>query len=112
LLETNTNPAVVDRVLEAAKDDKVEYAEFRDLGLDDRAKEVWKQSFERVFGSRTVLDSEDPSSNYEAEHVGYGIAYLDKKVASTLRKAGVRTARHIAFENYDTKKIKIYNSRI
>jgi hypothetical protein len=106
LLETNTNPAVVDRVLEAAKDDKVEYAEFRDLDLDDRAKEIWTQSFERVFGSRTVLDSEDPSSNYEAEHVGYGIAYLDKKVASTLRKAGVRTARHIAFENYDTKKVE------
>ena len=105
LLETNTNPTVVDRILEAAKDGSVEYAEFRDLNLDERTGEVWKQSFERVFGSRTVLDSEDPSSNYEAEHFGYGIAYLDKKVASTLRKAGVRTARSVAFENYDTKTI-------
>jgi len=105
LLETNTNPAVIDRILEAAKDGSVEYAEFRNLNLGDHAKELWKQSFEKVFGSRTVLDSEDPPSNYEAEHAGYSIAYLDKKVASTLKKAGVRTARHIAFENYDTNKV-------
>ncbi len=106
LLESNTNSEVVDIVLEAAKDGSVEYAEFRDLTLGDQVKEVWKDSFERVFGSRTVLDSEDPSSNYEAEHVGYNIAHLDGNLVKTLKKSGVRTARHIAFEQYQTNEVE------
>jgi len=108
LLETNTNPRVVDEVLEAAKRrNSVEYAEFGDLNLDEITREIWRQSFEGVFGSRAVLDSEDPSSNYEAEHIGYNIVYLNKNVASTLRKSGVRTARDVAFENYGTQKVDL-----
>ena len=105
LLRTNTNSDVVKTILGAASRNSGNYVEFMDLDLETAVADVWKASFEEQFGSRTVLDSEDPSCNYEAEHAGYNIVYFDKKLMSTLRKAGVRTARHVAFENYDTKEV-------
>ncbi len=105
LLRTNRNAEVVKTVLSAASRKSGNYVEFMDLDLEAEVADVWKASFEEQFGSRTVLDSEDPSCNYEAKHLGYNIVYFDKKLMSTLHKAGVRTARHVAFENYDTKEV-------
>jgi hypothetical protein len=108
LLGSCENKEIIRTILSEAE--RFEFFVEKDIPIqleNDRVKEAWLSSFNSVFGKNGVLDSKNPSANYDAEHRGHRVVYLNDNLMNTLQQAGVKTAFDVALQNYETDNVPL-----
>ncbi|MEM2137775.1 MAG: hypothetical protein QW568_01685 [Candidatus Anstonellaceae archaeon] len=108
ILQTCQDPYVIRAIIERAAQRESFIEKELKLNISDPAvKGAWELTFSRVFGQNAVLESKDPAVNYDAEHLGYNLIYVNDELEAVLKSVGVRTAYQVVFESPESDKVPI-----